>query len=184
MRSFKITLLAASAFLTMGTAAQAASGTVVTETRIMPKPYAGADIVDYRIFDINHDGIMTREEVGEKLFYTFDTDGNQLIDNIEWSKPMVITFAPTEQQTIRYVDYNSDGVADTTSVTSQYFLQQTGLSRFDQYGHGLSAERFMDKGFKRIDRDLSGQIDIKEWKESYIASLRPLPQNDTFRYND
>jgi len=179
----KILMITTALALSAG-AAQAASTTVITETHVTPKPYAGPDIVDYSVFDTNGDGIMTMPEVGEKLFYVFDTDGNQLIDNIEWSKPMVITFAPMEKKTVQYVDYNGDGQADATTVSSQMFLQQTGLSRFDQNGNGLSAKDFLGKAFKKADRDWSGQIDIKEWKEAYMASLRPLPQNDTFRYND
>jgi len=175
-------LLLTTALVLSAGAAQAA--TVITETHVTPRPYIGPNIVDFRVFDVNSDGVMTMSEVGERLFYTFDADGNQLIDNIEWDKPMVFTFAPMEKQTFQYVDYNGDGLSDATTVTSQRFLQETGLSRFDQHGNGLSASEFLDKPFKKADRDWSGQIDIKEWKEAYIASLRPLPQNDTFRYND
>jgi len=180
----KSTIILTGIALALGIGAAHAQTTVVTETRLTPRPYADANIVDYRMFDINGDGTLTREEVGQKLFYVFDTDGNQLIDNIEWSKPMVITFAPMEKQVIHYVDYNGDGLTDQTTVTRQMFLERTGLSRFDKTGNGLSARDFLNEAFKKADRDWSGQIDIKEWQQAYDASLRPLPQNDTFRYND
>lgn len=185
MHKSAIILGAVALVVGVSAAASAGTATVVTETHIKHNPVPGKDVVDYRVFDANNDGMLTMTEVGEKLFYTFDADGNQLIDNIEWDKPMVMTFAPMEKQTIRSVDFNGDGIADQTTMTNEVFLQQTGLSRFDQHGQGLSAKAFLnDAPYKRTDRDLSGQIDIKEWKEAYISSLRPLPQNDTFRYNE
>lgn len=165
-------------------AAPALAATVVTETHMVHKPVPGPVVIDFRIFDTNQDNTLTMLEVGEKLFYTFDKDGNQLIDNIEWDRPMVLTFAPMEQRTFQFIDYNSDGITDRTTTTQQVFLQQTGLSRFDDRADGLSAKDFLETPFKKADRDWSGQIDIREWKEAYFAVLKPLPQNDTFRYND
>jgi hypothetical protein len=177
------TLLTAAALIALcASGAQAAS--VVTETRVTPTPVPGPTVVDYRQFDTNGDGILSADEVGEKLFYTFDKDGNQLIDNIEFTTPMVMTFAPMEKQTVQYIDYNADGIADQTSVTREAFLQRTGLSRFDNNGTGLSAAKFINLPIKAVDRDGSGQIDIREWKEAYFAAVRPMPVNDTFRYND
>jgi len=179
----KALFMTVAALALMTNAALATS--VVTETRVEHRPYSDADVVDFTVFDINNDHTLTMQEIGEKLFYTFDKDGNQLIDNIEFDKPMVMTFAPMERQTFQFIDYNNDGVTDVTQATSERFLQQTGLSRFSGAGDGgLSAADFIDKPMKRVDRDLSGQIDIREWKEAYFASLRPLPQNDTFRYNE
>lgn len=184
MKKLLTLTVAATALCISAGAAMAASATVVTETRLTHNPVPGRDIVDYRVFDVNNDGTLTMEEVGEKLFYSFDGDGNQLIDNKEWDKPVVMTFAPMKKETFQHVDFNGDGIPDKTTVTKELFMQQTRLSHFDTQGQGLSAKAFLDKPFKKADRDLSGQIDIREWKEAYITSLRPLPQNDSFRYND
>lgn len=184
MTNLKLAISAAVLALMVGISAVASAATVMTETRISPTPVPGPVVVDYRVFDTNNDGILSMQEVGEKLFYTFDKDGNQLIDNIEFTTPMVMSFAPMEKQTMQYVDYNGDGVSDQTTVTQQAFLQRTGLSRFDNGGNGISASDFIELPIKAVDRDSSGQIDIREWKEAYFAVARPMPQNDTFRYNE
>ena len=49
-------------------------------------------------FDLNNDGLYGKSEVGERLFYAFDLDGNQVIDNIEWDKKTVLTVTPMEKQ--------------------------------------------------------------------------------------
>lgn len=179
LKTFALSIVATAAL-----AGGAQAATVVTQTRIDHRPIPGPTVVDFRTYDINRDGFLSMQEVGENLFYVFDRDGNQLIDNIEFDHPMVLTFAPMEKQTIQFIDFNSDGIADRTTTTREMFIQQTGLSRFDRGDGGLSAADFINKPMKKVDRDLSGQIDIKEWKEAYYASLRPLPQNDTFRYNE
>jgi Ca2+-binding EF-hand superfamily protein len=178
-------IFAAAVFgLCAGYALSASATTIGTETRLVYKPIPEATVVDFRVFDGNRDNILSMEEVGEKLFYTFDKDGNQLVDNIEFTRPMVLTFAPMERITMQYVDFNNDGMADKTTQTQEQFMQQTGLSRFNRDGTGLAADEFIGVPFKGVDRDKSGQIDVREWKEVYIASLRALPQNETFRYND
>jgi len=179
----KRTLILTAAVLALATgAAQAASSTVVTETRLVHKPVAGANVVDFRQFDADADGRLTRDEVGVKLFESFDKNNNHLIDNIEFDTPMVMTFAPMERQTIQFVYH--DGNMTQQTATQDVFMQQTGLSRFDPTGMGLSASKFIEQPIKQVDRDGSGQIDIREWQEAYNASLKPLPVNDTFRYND
>lgn len=160
------------------------AATVVTETRLVHAPVTGPMVVDFRQFDGNHDALLSRLEVGEYLFYVFDKDGNELIDDQEFGRPMVLTFAPMKQETVQFIDDNSDGITDRSVVSERAFMQKTGLSQFDPSGQGLSASEFIKTPFKRIDRDLSGQIDVREWKEAYNALLKPLPQNDTFRYND
>lgn len=170
--------------LCLGAALPASATTIATETKTLYAPVPNMNVVDFRQFDANQDNVLTREEVGEKLFYTFDKDGNQLIDNIEFKRPMVLTFAPMQRVTTQFVDYNSDGIADRTSSNQERFMQQTGLSRFNPDGTGLAADEFIGIPFKKADRDGSGRIDVKEWKEVYIASLRQLPQNESFRYND
>lgn len=170
--------------LCLGAAFPAAATTIATETKVLYKPVPNMNVVDFRQFDSNRDNVLTMEEVGEKLFYTFDKDGNQLIDNIEFSRPMVLTFAPMERVTTQFVDYNGDGLADKTATSQERFMQQTGLSRFNPDGTGLAADEFIGVAFKKADRDGSGQIDVREWQQVYIASLRQLPQNESFRYND
>ena len=172
------------AFVTWLYAGNVHAATVVIETSLTPRPIPGPTIVDYRQFDTNHDGILSMDEVGEKLFYTFDRDGNQMIDNREFNKAMVMTFAPMTKETVQYVDFNGDGVADATTTTQQNFMQRTGLSKFDRNGRGLSAAEFINMPMNKVDRDGNHLIDIKEWKQAYFAAQKPLPVNDTFRYNN
>lgn len=170
--------------LCFSAAIPAQAATIATETKVLYAPVPDKTVVDFRQFDANRDNQLTMEEVGEKLFYSFDKNGNQLIDNIEFTRPMVMTFAPMERVTTQFVDYNNDGLADKTATSQERFMQQTGLSRFNPDGTGLAADEFIGVAFKKADRDGSGQIDVKEWQQVYIASLRQLPQNESFRYND
>ncbi len=171
------------AFITWLYAGNVDAASVMTQTSLTPRPIPGAIIVDYRQFDTNHDGMLSRIEVGEKLFYTFDRDGNELIDNREFTTPMVMTMAPMAKETVQYVDFNNDGYSDQTTITHENFMQASGLARFDSQGGGLAASEFIAMPMKTVDRDGSGQIDILEWKQAYAAAKRPLPHNETFRYN-
>jgi hypothetical protein len=144
--------------------------TITTKTYVKAKEQPNVNKVNFDIFDINNDGIYSMPEVGERLFISFDRDGNKLIDNIEWDKKTVLTIAPMEQETFQFVDYNDDGYTDRSTYNYQTFYQASGLVRFDDNADGLSARDFVEVDIQKLDNDDNNMIDLKEWKEAYLAS--------------
>ncbi len=180
----KIFFLAAfAAVLMLGTMGMSSAATVVQDTYIKQKDVPGTRKVNFADFDLNHDGRLSRDEVGEELFYIFDTDGNEVIDNIEYVRPMVVTIIPMEKSETLSVDFNDDGVADEKSFDSEEFIQKSMLYKFDRNKNGLSAKDFLEQAYWReIDDNNDKTIDLKEWKAAYIASLLPSSANPN-RYN-
>ncbi len=117
------------------TATQGTVEWVTHEKTIVP---ANARVLNLDDFDTNGDGVITREEVGDRLFHIFDKDGNGVIDNLEYEKKMIATVVPTKKTTKITYDYNSDGVVDKEVTTSEQFMKGTQLSRFDASGKGLT----------------------------------------------
>lgn len=179
------TLLASVAVVALTIAAPLSvnATTVQTETVVKTQNIEGTRQINFAKFDLNGDNSLTMQEVGENLFYLFDQDGNELIDNIEWNNRNVYTITPMEQETFTYVDYNSDGVSEETTYTYDTFYTETGLARFDNDKNGLSAKEFIGEEFKVLDDNMSGTIDLEEWKEAYIASLSP-ETSETERYQE
>lgn len=128
-------------------------------------------IFNLKEFDTNNDGLLTRAEVGEKLFKMYDADGNGVIDNIEYERPAVITVVPVEKTTVVTYDFNGDGVADQQEATSENFLRYTQLARFDQNKNGLSPREFVGRGFLEADIDGDKFVNLKEWQGSYNAAI-------------
>lgn len=178
-------------FLTLGAAAvalcafmpNAQAETVKTQTIIQGKQTPGVKSVDFSAFDINKDGILTMEEVGENLFYMFDTDGNEVIDNIEWDNVNVYTITPMEKQTFTYVDFNDDGVAEHATYTYEQFWKESQLVRFDEDADGLSPSEFINVGFQKLDINDNNTIELKEWKKGYIETVIPESAEQE-RYNN
>lgn len=161
-----------------------AQNTVIEETYIQPKNIEGSKSIDFRMFDVNKDGFYSREEVGEHLFYMFDQDGNHTIDNHEWEKRVVYTIVPLEKETFRFIDHGSTGEIDEVDYDYEVFYEETGLSRFDKSGMGLSAKEFIGgKSFLQMDTNRSGVIELDEWKRAYEESTRPKVA-EQWRYND
>lgn len=159
------------------------AATVTKDTFITQKEQPGTIKVNFSDFDANKDGNLSRDEVGGKLFYIFDTDGNQVIDNIEYTKPMVVTIIPMQKKEITAVDFNDDGVPDTTSYNQEEFFEQSKLVRFDQNKNGLSAREFLDRPvYWSLDDNKDKTVAIDEWKRAYVASLSPSVVNPN-RYN-
>jgi len=173
---------AALAAVSLALPLNAMATTVQTETVVKTQNVEGTTQINFSKFDSNGDNILTMPEVGENLFYMFDQDGNELIDNIEWDNRNVYTITPMETETFRFVDYDSDGVAEKTTYTYDTFYSESGLARFDNDKNGLSAQEFIGDEFKRLDIDMSGTLDLEEWKAAYIASLSP-PNANQKRYN-
>ena len=144
--------------------------TVTTQTYVQTKDLPNINEVDFTVFDTNMDGSYSMEEVGERLFQSFDKDSNGEIDNMEWSHKAVMTITPMEKETFKFVDYNSDGLTDEQSYTYETFFKASGLAKFDENLNGLSAEEFIGEGFEKLDRDQDKMIDLEEWKKVYLDS--------------
>lgn len=147
------------------------TGTTSWKTEEHSVPAAGARIINFIDFDLVKDGILSINEVGEMLFKLYDTDGNNVIDNIEYEHRAVITVMPMEKNTTVFYDFDGDGKTDETQHTYETFMQDTLLTRFDKNKDGLSPHEFMDMGFLKGDVNNDKVIDLKEWQGSYIPSI-------------
>lgn len=130
--------------------------------------------------DLNQDGVLSRDEVGEKLFKVFDRDGNEVIDNIEMKTPSLLVFSHMEKKVIEIVDYRDQ--SEEKSVTVEEFLEESKLSRFDKDKDGLSPLDFLRTPFNQVNVKRDGVIDLYEWKRAYAAIVRPKHMED-FNYN-
>lgn len=182
MKPRKKLLLASVAVLALGMSTTVNAETVTTKTVVSQKEMSNVKEINFSAFDVNNDGILSMAEVGEKLFYLFDTDGNEVIDNIEYNNKNVMTIIPMEKQTFTFVDYNNDGIADDKTYTYETFIQQSRLMRFDKNMDGLSPEEFIGDSFLKLDDDKSKAIELEEWKEGYLVSVRP-PVAEQERYS-
>ncbi len=174
-------LLAGATVLTF-IALPAIADTVTKQTTVTQKELPDTYKVDFASLDLNHDGILSRSEVGRKLFYIFDSDGNEVIDNIEFNKPKVLTVIPLQKNELTMIDFNDDGVPDVTKQTSEEFSNLSMLNRFDKDNNGLSAAEFIGVPFLKLDTDHSKVIEIAEWRDAYIKSTTPLSAKQ-YRYN-
>lgn len=150
--------------------------TVKSTTVITPQPLENTIEVNFLAFDMNNNGILSKAEVGEKLYEIFDTDGNEVIDNQEYDNKNVYTIVPYEKMTFTMVDYEGDGKADVTTYEREEFLKETRLSRFNEGPDGLSAKEFIDDNFYEVDTDNNKLIEKDEWKNTY-ARMSGLPED-------
>jgi len=162
--------------------APALAQSITTDTYTMQKDLPNTQTVNFAEFDVNNDGQLSRKEIGEKLFYIFDTDGNHVIDNKEYLKPMVLTIIPMQKEKIVTFDFNDDGIADKTQYSHKEFFEQSMLAKFDKDGDGLSAKDFLGRYFWHLDDNKDKVIDLKEWQAEYIAVTSPSAANPN-RYN-
>lgn len=135
---------------------------------------AGARTINFIDFDMNNDKILSINEIGEMLFKLYDTDGNQVVDNIEYERRAVATVLPMEKNTVVSYDFDGDGLADKTQYTQETFSRDTLLTRFDSNKDGLSPHEFMDMHFNEADVSNDKVVDLKEWQGSYIPRLDKL----------
>lgn len=157
--------------------------TVTTRTTVTQTELPQGQKVDFKAFDVNRDGILSMEEVGERLFYLFDTDGNEVIDNIEFDRNAVLTIVPMEKETMRLVDFDDDGRTDVAAYDYDTFVQQSRLIMFDRDYDGLSAQEFIETGFLKLDADDSNAIELEEWKRVYADQIA-YTHNLQGTYND
>ena len=163
--------------------APAPAGTVTEKTIVTQKELSNVQKINFDAFDLNKDNILSMAEVGEKLFYIFDTDGNEVIDNVEFERKQVMTIIPMEKRTFIFSDYDDDGHAESSSYTYESFIQQSQLMRFDKDRDGLSPADFIGMSFLELDDDKSKAIELQEWKEEYIAKVFPSSAEQE-RYNN
>lgn len=152
--------------------AQAETKTVTTHTSVHAQEIEGANKIDFSEFDLNKDGVYSKKEVGEKLFYEFDQDGNEVIDNIEWSKRNVFTITPMAKETVKFIDYDSDGITEVASYTYDEFYKESALILFDKNKDGLSAKEFINVDFMELDGNDNNLIDLEEWKGGYNEMIK------------
>jgi len=163
---------------------QAQPVTTVTETTIVEQQeLPNYNKVNFMDFDLNEDGVLNRDEVGEKLFYIFDTDGNEVVDNVEMKDPRVLSFVPMEKETVQVVNFHDTPQADIVTVTYETFLKSSSLIRYDEDKDGLSPLDFLGKTFLEVDVKDDKVIDLEEWKRAYADVIKPLHEED-FIYND
>lgn len=124
-------------------------------------------------FDTNNDYKLNMNEVGEQLFFIFDKDGNEVIDNIEFEDNSVLTMRPVDVEKYTFVDFNSDGMVDSSSYTYEAMYQQSGLARFDNDKDGLSPADFLETSFLETDDNKDKTIDLQEFSEVYTTSRAP-----------
>jgi hypothetical protein len=169
----RISLLAATALMTAALATGASAASITKTTVVTTEPIANAVPIDFMAFDRNHDGVLSANEIGAQLFYIFDADGNEVIDNIEFDQARVYTVGKVKKETTFSLDLNDDGIPDQVSTDVDYALEQSHLARFNNGGAKLSAREFIGDSFLRLDVNDDKAIDLKEWKQAYAKSVRP-----------
>lgn len=180
---FKTLLAATAAVAVVAASAGVADAGTVTNHTVTKQKETNAYKVNFSALDINKDGVLSKQEVGTRLFESFDGDHNGQIDNLEISQKNVLTIIPMETQNIRLVDYDSDGMTDQSSISYNDFIVQSGLARFDNDSDGLSAEEFLNGNFQEIDLNDNNMIDLQEWKRAYASIYLPRHNMDQ-TYND
>ena len=156
---------------------------VTVREEVSPQNTEGKDIVDFMSFDLDGDGVLSQDEVGEKLFTIFDRDGNHVIDNIEMRRPSLVAFTPMRKKTIEIIDYGSDTGPQKRVVSEEDFLEKTQLGKFDPDGDGLSPLDFLGVPFNQINVRRDAVIDLYEFKRAYAAVVKPKHEED-FNYNE
>lgn len=157
---------------TVTTAAPETTRTETTwKTEEHSLPAIGSRTIVFSDFDLNKDGIMSINEIGKMLFKLYDTDGNEVIDNIEYERKAVMTVVPVEEKTKITYDFDGDGLADKETRTTRDFMEATRLAAFDGNGDGLSPHEFMQRRFNQADVNHDHAIDEAEWRGSYLPRV-------------
>lgn len=142
----------------LATSPTAYAETVTKTTTVTHNPTTER-VVYFKDFDLNRDQRVSYNEVGDKIFYLFDLDGNEIIDNIEYeNNKNFITLTPTEIETVTKVDSNDDGYTDIEKHEFQTFLQRSHLTMFDQDLNGLSPREFVGYDFNQVDQNRDNAI--------------------------
>lgn len=182
MMHCKKDFLCLAAVLCLTSSGIALAETITTKTFVTQKELPNVEKTDFSAFDLNGDNVLSKEEVGEKLFYIFDRDGNEVIDSVEFDYRQMMTVIPMKKEIYSYVDWDNDGKSDQVISTREEFIQQSRLMRFDEDMDGLSAADFIEADFFTLDHNRSGLIELYEWKEQYMDETIPRHARQD-RYN-
>lgn len=162
-------------------AAQTTTTTKATKTTKTYKTYKKT--LDPVEFDKDGDNRLSMAEIGEGLFFIYDTDGNEVVDNIEYNSNVVATVTPVEVEQYEFIDMDGDGVSEATTYDYERFMQYTKLSMFDKDKDGLTGEDFLKMSFLEADDDSDGVLTLEEWSEEYLPREAPL-NAERERYQD
>ncbi len=150
---------------------------------VTPKATPNKKSINLMEFDLNDDGRLTQEEVGEKLFKVFDRDHNGVIDNREMKKVGLITLAPMQRKTTETIEYKSLDHPTKTTINEEEFLHRSQLVKFDKDEDGLTPLDFLGMTFLKVNVKKDDVIDLYEWKRAYAESVRGKHQ-EQYNYND
>jgi Ca2+-binding EF-hand superfamily protein len=131
----------------------------------------GERTLTFADFDMNHNGILSMNEVGIKMFRIYDLDGNGVIDSNEYKENTIVTLTPTEKTTITSYTIEDEESGDKTTYTRESFMEESRLTRFGTVKKGLSPSEFVGRAFNLVDVNRDHAIDVKEWQGTYIASI-------------
>ena len=154
------------------TSTTTSSSSVKTETVLEPGKLDGnTRAIHFEDYDLDRDGKLTRAEAGEMLFRLYDTDGNMVIDDIEYKREAVLSVSPMTRKTKTAYDENNDGVADKEDTSEEIIMVDTMLSEYDKNSKGLSPEEFTGTAFSKADVNHSNVIEKKEWQGVYDGKI-------------
>jgi hypothetical protein len=142
--------------------------TVIEHTT--PVVASDSRLVNFMDYDLNGDGRLDKEESGKMLFKLFDTDGNGIIDNVEYDKRGVMTVVPMEREVMTKVETTDPKKADVVSHTYERYFETTDLTRYDVDGKGIAPKDFTDKSFLEMDTNKDKAINADEWRVAYDAA--------------
>lgn len=145
----------------------------VVKTEIREDVVVPAGVMTFKIedFDLNGDGSLMKEEVGDKLFKMYDRDGNGVVDNLEYARRALATVQPVERTTTVSYDVTGNGSIDKQETSQERFMRETQLSRFANNDKGLSAQELLDRTFRGADINDDHFISLKEWRGAYNAAI-------------
>lgn len=146
--------------------------TVETTTQQVPPPPTKR-IINLKEFDLDGNGILSTDEVGEMLYKVFDTNLSGALEPEEYKNKSMLTVVPMEKTVTVTYDFNNDGIPDKTVNTAETFMQETQLAKFDKNKDGLSPEEFVSLPFEDADMDRDGKVDLAEWRSAYINMVNP-----------
>lgn len=155
-------------------AAAEAEATVIEKTKVVTErtvPAPGAMMVNFMDYDLDGDGHLSQEEAGKMLFKLFDTDGNEIIDNVEYEKRTVATVVPMERETVVTIENSKPDVPNEVRHSVTRYFEVTDLTQYDKDGKGISPRDFTDRSFMEMDTNRDKSIDAKEWRTGYDAKF-------------
>lgn len=139
--------------------------------------------IDLARLERDNNGTIVLDDLARHLFYLYDTDGNELIDNQEFEARRIATIMPVERETITVVDtISSNGEPELMTHNYTHFMERTGLSRFETNADGLTAHEFLgDVSFLEADQNSDHGIGLEEWKAAYSADYqKPHDEGDAY----